>query len=160
MTANYNPVYNGNGFDNLVITLEAMDAANDSTILFKQFKAAIRANSQQGYRLLQNSNYFNAVKNSLNSMDDIQLLDAKRRWGERILRDRDYLDQMAKLAIYECVGGVASLVNGQQVITALIPAQVVNGIFQPIDESIIVQAVAQLSNDNTLISILIKRGDL
>ena len=160
MTANYIPVYNGNGFDDLVITLEAMNAANESVTLLKQFQSAIRANSQQGYRLLQDSNYFNFVKNSLNSMQDVQLLDAKRRWGERILRDADYLDQMAKLAIKESVGGIATLVEGQQVITALIPAQVINGVFQPISESIIVEAVAQLSNDNTLIRILISRGDL
>lgn len=160
MTANYIPVYNGNGFTNLEITLEAMNAASESPELLKQFKVAIRANSQQGYRLLQDSNYFAAVKNVLTSMDDIQLLDAKRRWGERILRDPDYLDQMAKLAIKECVGGIATLVNGQQVITALIPARVINGVFQPIAETIIVEAVAQLSNDNTLISILISRGDL
>lgn len=160
MTANYTPIYNGNGFDNLVITLEAMDAASNSPALLKQFTVAIRANSQQGYRLLQDANYFAGVKTVLNSMDDIRLLDAKRRWGEKILRDNDYLDQMAKLAIKECVGGVAMLVNGQQVITALIPAQVINGVFQAIPELIIVAAVAQLSNDNTLINILMARGDL
>lgn len=159
MEANYTPVYDNNGTP-IEITLDAMEAANESVALLKQFRVAIRANSQQGYRLLGDASYFAFVKNSLNNMEDVRLLDAKRRWGERILRDTDYLDQMAKLAIKECVGGAASIVNGQQVITALIPAQVIDGVLQPIAESIIVNAVASLSNDNTLIRILISRGEL
>lgn len=161
MTPNYTPVYNGNGFTNLEITLDAMAAANASPELFKQFNAAIRANADQGYQLLLDPAYFAWVKeNALGDIEDLLFLASKVNWGARILEDTDYLDQMTRLAIKKSLAGVATVVNGQQVITALIPAQVINGVFQPIADSIIIDAVAHLSNDNNIIRVLSKRNRL
>jgi hypothetical protein len=160
MTANYTPVYNGNGIINLVITLEAMRLAIESVPLIKQFKSAIYANASQGYRLLEDPNYFISIRGFITSVEDAGLLEPKIKWGAKILSDDGYTERMAKLAILQSVSGIAKIENNEQVIEALIPAVVENGELQPIDNNIIVEAVARLSNDNTIIKILVKNGEL
>jgi len=152
-------VYNGNGL-NVPITLQASIAAVESPELIKKFASAIRASSAQGYQLLLIPEYFNQAKSQINNINDVRLLAAKLTWGEKILRDISYTEEMAKLAIRQCVGGVASFDNqGNQIIRALIPAQIVNEVFQSIPDEIIVAAVAELSNDNTLIQLLINQRE-
>lgn len=154
------PVYNDNGL-NVPITLQASIEAVESPELIKKFASAIRASSAQGYRLLLDAEYFNQAKSLINNINDVRLLAAKLTWGEKILRDISYTEEMAKLAIRQCVGGVPSFDSqGNQIIRALIPAQIINNVFQSIPDEIIVDAVTELSNDNTLIQLLINQGEL